>query len=100
VARIERTVYPATDVVLLDVLDASVGKAEALGFLQERWGITSSETLAIGDNWNDREMVEKAGRGFVMGNADPGLLALGLCALPTNDQDGVAHAIEEHVLRA
>jgi hydroxymethylpyrimidine pyrophosphatase-like HAD family hydrolase len=99
-ARIERTVYPATDVVLLDVLDASVGKAEALGFLQERWGITSSETLAIGDNWNDREMVEKAGRGFVMGNADPGLLALGLCALPTNDQDGVAHAIEEHVLRA
>ena len=99
-ARIERTVYPSTGVVLLDVLDASVGKAEALGFLQERWGIASSETLAIGDNWNDREMVERAGRGFVMGNADPELLALGLCALPTNDEDGVAHAIEEHVLRA
>ena len=99
-ARIERTVYPATGVVLLDVLDASVGKAEALGFLQERWGIASSETLAIGDNWNDREMVERAGRGFVMGNADPELLALGLSALPTNDEDGVAHAIEEHVLRA
>jgi hydroxymethylpyrimidine pyrophosphatase-like HAD family hydrolase len=99
-ARIERTVYPSAGVVLLDVLDASVGKAEALGFLQERWGIASSETLAIGDNWNDREMVEKAGRGFVMGNADPELLALGLAALPTNDEDGVAHAIEEHVLRA
>ncbi len=99
-ARIERTVYPATGVVLLDVLDASVGKAEALRFLQERWGIASAETLAIGDNWNDREMVETAGRGFVMGNADPELLALGLCALPTNDEDGVAHAIEEHVLRA
>jgi hydroxymethylpyrimidine pyrophosphatase-like HAD family hydrolase len=99
-ARIERTVYPSTGVVLLDVLDASVGKAEALGFLQQRWGIASSETLAIGDNWNDREMVERAGRGFVMGNADPELLALGLCALPTNDEDGVAHAIEEHVLRA
>jgi 5-amino-6-(5-phospho-D-ribitylamino)uracil phosphatase len=99
-ARIERTVYPSTGVVLLDVLDVSVGKAEALGFLQERWGIAPAETLAIGDNWNDREMVERAGRGFVMGNADPELLALGLAALPTNDEDGVAHAIEEHVLRA
>jgi hydroxymethylpyrimidine pyrophosphatase-like HAD family hydrolase len=99
-ARIERTVYPATGVVLLDVLDASVGKAEALRFLQERWGIAPAETLAIGDNWNDREMIETAGRGFVMGNADPELLALGLCSLPTNDEDGVARAIEEHVLRA
>ena len=97
-ARVERTVYPSTGVVLLDVLDASVGKAEALRFLQERWGIAPSETLAIGDNWNDREMVERSGLGFVMGNADPELLALGLASLPTNDEDGVAHAIEEHVL--
>ena len=97
-ARVERTVYPATGVVLLDVLHPAVGKAEALGFLQERWGIAPSETLAIGDNWNDREMVEKAGLGFVMGNADPELLALGLPVLPTNEEDGVAWAIEEHVL--
>ena len=97
-ARVERTVYPSTGVVLLDVLDASVGKAEALGFLQGRWCIASAETLAIGDNWNDREMVERSGLGFVMGNADPELLALGLAVLPTNDEDGVAHAIEEHVL--
>jgi len=99
-ARIERTVYPATGVVLLDVLHPAVGKAEALRFLQERWGIAPSETLAIGDNWNDREMVERAGLGFVMGNADPELLALGLPVLPTNEEDGVARAIEEHVLGA
>ena len=76
----------------------AVGKAEALGFLQGRWGIAAAETLAIGDNWNDREMLERAGLGFVMGNADPELLALGLPPLPTNDEDGVAWAIEEHVL--
>jgi hydroxymethylpyrimidine pyrophosphatase-like HAD family hydrolase len=99
-ARIERTVYPSTGVVLLDVLHPAVGKAEALCFLQEHWGIAPSETLAIGDNWNDREMVERSGLGFVMGNADPDLLALGLPVLPTNDEDGVAHAIEEHVLGA
>jgi Cof subfamily protein (haloacid dehalogenase superfamily) len=99
-ARIERTVYPTEGVVLLDVLHPAVGKAEALGFLRGRWGIAASETLAIGDNWNDREMVEEAGLGFVMGNADPQLLALGLPVLPTNDEDGVARAIEEHVLVA
>jgi hydroxymethylpyrimidine pyrophosphatase-like HAD family hydrolase len=99
-ARIERTVYPATGVVLVDVLHPGVGKAEALSFLQERWGIAPAETLAIGDNWNDREMLERSGLGFVMGNADPDLLALGLPVLPTNDEDGVARAIEEHVLRS
>jgi len=44
-------------------------------------------------------MVERAGRGFVMGTPTPSA-RLGLAALPTNDEDGVAHAIEEHVLRA
>ena len=99
-ARVERTVYPSTGVVLLDVLHPDVGKAEALSFLQDRWGIAAAETLAIGDNWNDREMVERAGLGFVMANADPDLLALGLPVLPSNDEDGVARAIEEHVLHA
>ncbi len=98
-ARIERTVYPATDLVLLDVIDPGVGKAEAVGFLQSRWGISAEETLAIGDNWNDREMVARAGVGFVMANADPELLALGMPVLPSNDEDGVALAVEEHVLK-
>lgn len=97
-ARIERTVYPATGFALVDVLDPSVGKADALAFLQERWGITAGETLAIGDNWNDRAMLESAGRGLLMGNAPRELLQLGLSVLPTNDEDGVAHAIETHIL--
>jgi hydroxymethylpyrimidine pyrophosphatase-like HAD family hydrolase len=97
-ARLERTVYPATGFALADVLDPSVGKAEALAFLQHRWGITTHETLAIGDNWNDRAMLECAGRGLLMGNAPSELIALGLPLLPTNDEDGVAQAIESHVL--
>jgi hydroxymethylpyrimidine pyrophosphatase-like HAD family hydrolase len=97
-ARIERTVYPQNGLVLLDVIAFGVGKAEALAFLQERFGMDPRDTLAIGDNWNDREMLEEAGLGFVMGNADPDLHRLGLPVLPTNDEDGVAIAIEEHVL--
>jgi 5-amino-6-(5-phospho-D-ribitylamino)uracil phosphatase len=97
-ARIERTVYPQSGVGILDVLARGISKAEALGFLQVRWGIAASETLAIGDNWNDHEMLERAGLGLVMGNADPEMRRLGLPILPTNDEDGVAVAIEEHVL--
>jgi hypothetical protein len=97
-AKIERTLYPHVGVGILDVLEPTVGKAEAVGFLQDRWGVGAAETLAIGDNWNDHEMLAGAGLGFVMGNADPDLCALGLPVLPTNDEDGVAVAIERHVL--
>ena len=83
---------------ILDVLHAQVNKAEALAYLQGLWGVAASETLAIGDNWNDHEMLCQAGLGLVMGNADPAMLELGLPVLPTNDQDGVAHAIERYVL--
>ena len=97
-ARIERSVYPATGLVILEVLETSVGKAAALAWLQARWGIAAAETLAIGDNWSDREMMAGAGVGYVMGNADPELRRLGLPVLPTNDDDGVAVALERHLL--
>jgi Cof subfamily protein (haloacid dehalogenase superfamily) len=97
-AKVVRTVYPQSGVGLLDVLQGSVGKGEALAFLQERWGLKAEETLAIGDNWNDHEMLEQAGLGLVMGNADPELRRRGLPVLPTNDEDGVAVAIETHIL--
>ena len=97
-SKIERTVYPAQGVGILDVLDASVGKAEALRFLLRRFGVREAETLAIGDNWNDREMLEVAGLGLVMGNACAEMRALGLPVLPSNDEDGVAIALERHVL--
>ena len=96
--RIDRTIYPAQGVQILDVLRAGVGKAEALAFLQRRWDVAPHQTLAIGDNWNDHEMLEAAGLGLVMGNADPEMLRLGLGVLPTNDEDGVAVAIEREIL--
>jgi hydroxymethylpyrimidine pyrophosphatase-like HAD family hydrolase len=96
--RIDRTIYPASGVLILDVMRAGVSKAEALAFLQQRWQVTAEETLAIGDNWNDHEMLEAAGLGLVMGNADPEMLRLGLEVLPTNDEDGVAVAIEREIL--
>jgi Cof subfamily protein (haloacid dehalogenase superfamily) len=97
-ASVVRTVYPQSGMGLLDVLAPAVGKGEALAFLRERWGFSPAETLAIGDNWNDHEMLEQAGLGLVMGNADPELKRRGLPVLPSNDEDGVAVAIERYIL--
>jgi hydroxymethylpyrimidine pyrophosphatase-like HAD family hydrolase len=43
-------------------------------------------------------MLEEAGLGLIMGNAEPALQAIGLPVLPSNDQDGVAVALDRHVL--
>jgi hydroxymethylpyrimidine pyrophosphatase-like HAD family hydrolase len=97
-ARVERTLYPAHGMGFLDVLHPEVGKATAVAFLQELWSVAVSDTIAIGDNWNDRDMLLAAGRGLVMGNAEKALHEMGLEVLPTNDEDGVAVAIERYVL--
>ncbi len=95
-----RTVYPKDDLSLIDIVAPTVDKSEALAFLCARWGVAIDEVLAIGDNWNDRQMLLAAGKGCVMGNADPQLQALGLEVVPGNDEDGVAWAVERFVLAA
>ncbi len=97
--RALRTIYPKDDLSLIDIVAPTVDKSEALLFLFARWGVDIGEVLAIGDNWNDREMLLTAGKGCVMGNADPELRALGLEVIPGNDEDGVAYAVERFVLR-
>ena len=93
-----RTVYPKDDLSLVDIVAPTVDKSEALDFLCSRWGLGMSEVLAIGDNWNDRLMLQAAGKGCIMGNAEPALQALGLEVVPGNDADGVAVAVERFLL--
>ena len=93
-----RTEYPVDDLALLDVLATEATKSAALNFLSERLGIEMSETFAIGDNWNDLDMLEHAGMGVVMQNATQELRARGFEETGTNDEAGVAQAIRRHVL--
>jgi len=97
-ARVERSVYPQNDVTILEVLDRRVGKAEAIAFLAARNGIDLDRVLAIGDNWNDRTMLEVAGLGLLMGGGDADLLGLGFPVLPSSDENGVAVALKRYVL--
>jgi Cof subfamily protein (haloacid dehalogenase superfamily) len=95
--RLEKTLYPSAGTGLLDVLHPGVSKARGLKRLLDLWGVSLKRTLAIGDNWNDEGMLLSVGLGLVMGNADKGLLALGLPVLPTNEEDGVAVAVERYL---
>ncbi len=94
-----RTVYPHLGCAFIDVLRPGVSKGEALLSLCARHGVRREQVLAIGDNWNDLEMLQAAGRGLVMGTAEKGLLAAGFEVLPGSDDDGVAVAVERYVLQ-
>jgi len=93
-----RTEYPTRDISILDLLPIGVSKGWALAQLAARLGISSRETMAIGDNWNDVDMLEWAGQGVVMGNAAQELRALAMTRgwrqAPANDEDGVAVVLE------
>ncbi len=93
-----RTEYPVRDVCILDLLPVGVSKGRALQDLAGRLGISRSETMAIGDNWNDVDMLEWASEAIVMANASLELRTLantrGWKQAPHNDQDGVAVILE------
>lgn len=93
-----RTEYPLEELALLDVLAVDANKSAALKFLSEHLDVPLSETLAIGDNWNDLDMLETAGLGVVMANAVDGLKSRGFAETKSNDDAGVAHAIHRYVL--
>jgi Cof subfamily protein (haloacid dehalogenase superfamily) len=89
-----RTEYPLRDLSIVDVLNRDCSKGHAL----ERWanfrGIPRSQVMAIGDNYNDIEMLAFAGHPVIMGNASEELRARGWKVTLPNDQNGVAAALE------
>jgi Cof subfamily protein (haloacid dehalogenase superfamily) len=98
-----RTEYPARDLSILDLLPQGVSKGAALKKLAARLGMEREEVMAIGDNWNDVEMLEWAGQGVIMGNAAAELRAMaktrGWKQAPSNDEDGVAVVLEAMVAK-
>jgi Cof subfamily protein (haloacid dehalogenase superfamily) len=94
------TEYEARNLSMLDVLNEGVTKGSALAEWARRRGIARHEVMAIGDNWNDREMLEFAGLPVVMENAVPQLKSLGWKVTLSNDACGVADAIRTCVLNA
>ena len=74
-------------------------KGQALEFWAQQCGIPAGEVMAMGDNFNDVEMLEFAGLPVVMGNHIAGLHRPGWQLTVTCDESGVACAIEKFVLK-
>ena len=96
---VQVTEYAVRDFTLVDVLHPEVSKGAALQAWSARRKYSHSEVMAIGDNFNDREMLAFAGLPVVMGNSVPELRADGWYVTGTNDEAGVAQAIERFALR-
>jgi HAD superfamily hydrolase (TIGR01484 family) len=92
------TKYFSRNMSILDVMSRGCSKGGALKFWAERCGIHPSEIMAIGDNYNDLEMLQFSGRPVLMGNCTPGLAQDGWPLTLSNDQDGVAAALHSYVL--
>jgi len=93
------TEYESRDFSLVDVNRAGCTKGTTLAEWAIRQGIPREDVMAIGDNLNDREMLEFAGLPVVMANAVPGLRRVGWAETSSNDEAGVAAAIERFALR-
>jgi Cof subfamily protein (haloacid dehalogenase superfamily) len=89
-----KTQYDARDLCMVDILNKGCTKGAAL----QRWaafkGYHPAEIMAIGDNYNDIEMLEFAGHAYIMGNATEELRERGWQTTLGNNENGVAIAVE------
>ena len=92
------TKYLTTNISILDVLNQGCSKGRALEIWAEMCGIQPGEIMAVGDNFNDLEMLQYAGLPVLMGNHCPELHRPDWALTLPNDEDGVAAAIRNYVL--
>lgn len=79
----------------LEFFNRKVSKARAVEKVGQLYSIKREEIIAIGDELNDLEMIQYAGLGIAMGNADENIRKQAQYVTDTNDRDGVRKAIEE-----
>lgn len=92
------TKYLARNLSILDVMNRGCSKGRALESWAARCAISASDVMAIGDNYNDLEMLHFCGHPVLMGNSSFGLARPDWPVTLSNDQDGVARALETYVL--
>jgi len=96
--KLASTKYAAKDFAMLDVLPPGCTKGAALAQWAQLQGLQRDEILAVGDNHNDVEMLEFAGISVVMQNCVPELKSYGWHETDSNEESGVAAAIERFAL--
>ena len=80
----------------VEIVSSEVDKGSALAFVADSLGIPLGQTMAIGDSWNDRPLLQAAGFGVAMGNAPDELRAVAQAVVGTVANDGVADALDRY----
>lgn len=80
-----------------EISSKDVDKWCAIEFLIEKLNIEKEDVIAIGDNVNDKKMIEEAGLGIAMGQSMPQLKEIADYVTSSNTEEGVAKAIEKFV---
>lgn len=76
-----------------EITNEQVDKWNAIKWLTGNIGISEEEAVAIGDNVNDKLMIENAGLGVAMGNSDPKIKEIADKVVANNNEDGVSEAV-------
>ena len=76
----------------IEVFPAAASKSRSSAWLAERLGLGAAEVLAVGNDYNDLDLLEWGGTSFVVGNAPEELLAR-FASVASNDAGGVADAV-------
>ena len=83
----------------VEIVNKEASKGNALESLALKFNIKREEIIAIGDNFNDMDMIEYAGLGVAMGNAPGYLKDVAQFVTHSNDEDGVRHVLEKFILK-
>ncbi len=90
-------VFPS-EPYFLEVVPCGVDKANTLGVLMEQLGVKREEVIAIGDGVADVTMLQLAGKSVAMGHAQDSVKICADYVTASNEEDGVAQAVEKLVL--
>jgi len=82
----------------VEIMDVNGNKGNGIKVMAEYFSIPIEDTVAIGDNFNDVPMMDVAGLSIAMGNADPTVKEKADVVTLSNNEHGVAHAIEKYIL--
>lgn len=82
-----------------EITNQNVNKWSAIEFLLNKLQIKKEEVITIGDNVNDKEMIENAGLGVVMGNSNPKMKEIANEIVADNNSEGVLEALNKFVLK-
>lgn len=83
---------------MLEFMKKGCNKATGIEKLAQYLGISKEEIIAIGDASNDKEMIEYAGLGVAMGNAEDEIKMLANFITKSNEEDGVAYVIDKFII--